>query len=400
MKRFLLIGIGGVYNYGCEAIVRGTEKIIHNEFPDAEILYASHRVLDDSKRLYNANVKVIERKKFNRYSPKNIIRKLISFAGINWSPQMESLHLLKGVDAVFSIGGDIYTLGPKNTYNMSLPKFGDICEKLGKPYILWGASVGPFCENLKAQKDYTKHLLNISLISAREPATFNYLNKLGVCKNVVTCADPAYVVAPEIKAGVINKNRKLTIGINLSPLSVRFMKISEDEAVRSQTKTIEKLIKKFDANIILIPHVVCNFMEGDDDLRYLRKIKQSISDENQMSVKLVDSDPGFIGVKKELIKCDIVIAARMHCAINSLAACVPTILIAYSRKAVGMCHYVYGQEDWVVSINEFNKENHLENLVRSFDYKRPEIIHYLHKQIPEIQKECYKPLVRLNEIIK
>ena len=44
---FLLHGIGGVYNYGCEAIVRGTEQIIRKEYPTADIIYASRRPIDD-----------------------------------------------------------------------------------------------------------------------------------------------------------------------------------------------------------------------------------------------------------------------------------------------------------------------------------------------------------------
>ncbi len=113
---------------------------------------------------------------------------------------MESLELLKDVDAVFSIGGDIYTLRPTANYSMSFPKFGDAALKRGIPYVLWGASVGPFTENPKAEKEYTKHLKRLSLITARESATVEYLRSLGIIDNVISCADPAYVVAPEIKA--------------------------------------------------------------------------------------------------------------------------------------------------------------------------------------------------------
>lgn len=95
-----------------------------------------------------------------------------------------------------------------------------------------------------------------------------------------------------------------------------------------------------------------DFNEKDDDLRYLRKVKQAIEPEHQKLLTLLKSDPGFVGTKKELINCDLIIAARMHCAINALAAHVPTILIAYGRKAVGMCQYVYGNHDWVLQLSE------------------------------------------------
>ncbi len=395
----LLIGIGGVYNYGCEAIVRGTEKIIHREYPDAKIIYASRRVADDIMRLKGSDIHIVERGQFRRYSAKNICRKLLSLVGFKWGPMVESLALLKDVDAVFSIGGDIYTLDSNGDYSMSFPKFGDAVEKQGIPYILWGASVGPFTENPKVEKSLAGHLRGLSLITARERATVDYLQELGVCNNVVSCADPAYVVAGEIKTGAKGQGDKFLIGINLSPLSIHYTDSSEEDAIHEQAKIIEGLITAFDARIVLIPHVVSDFNEGDDDLRYLGKVKRAIVSKHQGSVALLDTDLGFVGVKQELIKCDVVIAARMHCAINALAAYVPVILLAYSRKAVGMCQYVYGNDDWVLSLNMFAQKGLLEEKVSSMKNHESSIRDYLRKRIPEIQREAYYPLRRLNEVL-
>lgn len=398
--KILLIGIGGVYNYGCEAIVRGTEIIIRREYPAADIVYASRRVADDQKRLEGSDVQVIERSIPQRYSAKNICRKLLSFSGIKWAPMVESLGVLKGIDAVFSIGGDIYTLGPTGAYSMSFPKFGDVARKRGIPYALWGASVGPFTENPKVEKAFKRHLKGLSLITARETATVDYLRSLGISDNVVSCADPAYVVAPEIKANGMRHGDKFVIGINLSPLSIRYTDYSEEEVVHAQAKIIEMLIKTFDARIVLIPHVVSDFNEGDDDLRYLRKIKEAIASEYQKSLILLGMDLGFVDTKKELIKCNIVIAARMHCAINALAANVPTILVAYSRKAVGMCQYVYGNDDWVIPLSVFVKEGVLEEKVGSMKKQELEIRDYLCKRIPEIQNDSYRPLRKVNKMLE
>ncbi len=127
--KILLIGISGVYNYGCEAIVRGTEAIIRREYPNADIIYASFRPTDDQARLYGSQVKLIKRKHLRRYSIKNISRKLLSIVGIRWSPRIDSLQMLKNVNAILSIGGDIYRLGPSGGHSFSIPKFGDACIK-------------------------------------------------------------------------------------------------------------------------------------------------------------------------------------------------------------------------------------------------------------------------------
>ena len=395
----LLIGISGVYNYGCEAIVRGTAAIVRKEYPNADIIYASPRPTDDQARLYGSQVKIVKRKYLGRYSIKNISRKLLSMVGISWSPIMDSLQMLKGVDAVLSIGGDIYTLGPTGGYSFSLPKFGDASIKKGILYVLWGASIGPFSDNPKAETVYKTHLKNVSLITARETATVEYLRKIGVSDNVVPCADPAYVVAPEIKADHTSQRNDLTIGINLSPLSVRHTNYSLEESIHAQAKTIEGLIKALNPHVVLIPHVVCHFNEGDDDLRYLRRVKQAIASEHQAVVTLLDTDTGFVGAKKELVKCDLVIAARMHFGINALAAHVPTILVSYSRKAVGMCQYVYGNGDWVIPLNEFVPDNVLDKIMELIGRKE-EIRTYLAKRIPEIQEAAYSPVKALKEMLE
>lgn len=351
--RILLIGIGGVYNYGCEAIVRGTAAIVRKEYPAAGIIYASRRPIDDRNRLKGSQVRIVERRHIGRYSIKNITRKALSIIGIQWCPRVDSLRLLKGVDAVLSIGGDIYTLGSTGGYSTSFFKFGDAARLKGIVYVLWGASVGPFSDNPKAERVFTKHLKGLSLITARESATVDYLQTLGVIDNVIPCADPAYVVAPEIKVDHTSQRNDLTIGINLSPLSVRYANYSLEDSIHIQARTIQELIKALNPRVVLIPHVVGHFNEGDDDLRYLRRVKEAIASEHQAAVTLLDTDTGFVGAKKELVKCDLVIAARMHCAINALAAHVPTILVSYSRKAVGMCQYVYGNSDWVIPLNEF-----------------------------------------------
>ena len=98
--KILMIGIGGVYNYGCEAIVRGTEEIIRKEYPSAEIIYASRRPIDDQDRLKRSQVRIVKRKYLRRYSIKNIFHKLLSTIGIKWYQRIDSLRMLKGIDAV------------------------------------------------------------------------------------------------------------------------------------------------------------------------------------------------------------------------------------------------------------------------------------------------------------
>lgn len=79
MKKVLLIGIGGVYNYGCEAIVRGTVNILKTIDNRIEVYYASYNYEDDIKRLNGCDVKIIRASKFKRWSIRNILKKLCTY---------------------------------------------------------------------------------------------------------------------------------------------------------------------------------------------------------------------------------------------------------------------------------------------------------------------------------
>ena len=46
----------------------------------------------------------------------------------------------------------------------------------------------------------------------------------------------------------------------------------------------------------------------------------------------------------------------MHCAINSISIGIPTIFLAYSRKAYGMSEYIYGNSNWVIPLKNSNEE--------------------------------------------
>ena len=349
MEKVLLIGIGGVYNYGCEAIVRGTVRILKSVNPAVEIYYASYNAEDDRKRLADCAVRIIDRPKRRRWTVHNILRKCLSYVGISYPVPYDKADWLKGFDTVFSIGGDIYTLSHTGGFDASLPRFMEKCQKRGMKYVLWGASVGKFEKNAAALAFYRAHLPKIDLIVAREKNTADYLQALGVTGNVRLAPDPAFFV--EIPKGIERKQKggKLTVGINLSPLSALYEYGDLDAAIRRQASAIARLMEQLGCQVILLPHVLSPNPQ-DNDLVYLREIRESIGEPYQSDIWLVDNDPGFVGLKRVLCQCDFVIAARMHCAVNAITVDVPTLFLSYSEKAKGMAEFVYGSGEAVVSL--------------------------------------------------
>lgn len=363
-KKVLLIGINGVYNYGCEAIVRGTVNILRQYDPGIGVYYASYNYEDDVRRLANCEVNILKRLPRKRWTFRNIKRKLLSYVRIHSEIPYDSLEWVKGFDYIFSIGGDIYTLNPQKGYDSSLAVFCEKCREMGVCYILWGASVGPFEGNPAAYSFYKQHLSRVDLIVAREKVTVAYLNSMGITENVVLAPDPAFFVAPEKKQEEKEKPDLHIIGINLSPLSGLFCYSGLEEALKKQTKVVTELLSK-GKKIVFLPHVLSK-NNADNDLWYLTRLYDLVPEKYRSSVRIVRTDPGFVGIKESIMECDLVIAARMHCAINAVSAGVPVLFLSYSAKAKGMAEYIYGSVDRVIDLGQFEHVSEWTGLLENF----------------------------------
>ena len=360
MKKVLLIGIGGVYNYGCEAIIRGTVNILRTIDSTIDVYYASYNYEDDVKRLEGCDVKIVRAPKLKRWSIRNILKKLYSYIGY-----IPFTKWLKEYDILFSIGGDMYTLNSKGKFDKSLPLLCEKGKKLGLHYVLWGASIGKFEKNLRALQFFQKHLSKVDSIIVREKHTFDYLYKIGISRNVVLAPDPAFFVAPELC--VHTKSIYNVIGLNLSPLSALYEYGNLSDAIEKQVKAIMQLIDIRKCTILLLPHVI-SADYNDNDLAYMRDIYSRLPRSYRSAVELIDSDPGFIGLKYFIMRCDFVIAARMHCAVNAVSTGVPALFLAYSEKAKGMAEYVYGSNEPVIPLMDFENTSTISYLLDNWQY--------------------------------
>ena len=114
----------------------------------------------------------------------------------------------------------------------------------------------------------------------------------------------------------------------------------------------EEISKKYNYDkIILVPHVVAKTNPGDDDFSYLCEMSKLLK-EKGIYVIVAPSDLGFVGVKKYLTQCNVVMSARMHCSINAITCGVPTLFLSYSPKSSGMCEFVYGSSSYVLNMKD------------------------------------------------
>lgn len=392
-----LYGIGGVYNFGCEAIVRGATKLIRSMYSNADIVYFSYNYDYDSTMLADLDINIVkivsDVNLFNRVESK--ISRTLNFKQRPLFFDFESV--INRVDDIWSIGGDIYTIpeykrkNRKYEYYNSVVDFCDRAIDAGKKVILYGASVGPFGEYKKAVSYYIDNLKRYKLILCRENETFEYLKNEGLT-NIVFFPDPAFQVKGE---GFYAKEKKY-IGLNFSPLSLR--ELYGDSYVDGQRQLvclIEQIIDEFDMPLLMIPHVVSK-AETDDDLSFQEHIKEMVAPRYKEKIQIADYKKGFIGLKPQIQQCKFVVSARMHCAINAMVENIPAIILSYSKKSIGMCKYVYGNDEWVMSLSDIG--NSLIEKMKKMDYESEEITNYLVTRNAEIDNEYNKLIEKIRSI--
>ncbi len=397
--RIAIYGIGGLYNYGCEAIIRGTVEFIKKNYNNPKITYYSRNYKDDLILANELGIQIVSIERKSTFLRK-CISKLIDLSELPIVPffKKEFKLITENSDVVFSVGGDIYTI-PKYLrerkhyrYVNYLVEFGEYALKRRIKIVIYGASIGPFGKYEKAKKYYLEHLKKVEKIICREIETQRYLENNGISKNVILLPDPAYLVSdPNEKIKKIPRY----IGINLSELSLLEVYGSSRENITLKISSIiEEIYLKTKIPIILIPHVMSPHTTIDNDFKFLEKIYFSIKDELKSYIKVV-KPTNFIDTKNYLRECIIVVAARMHCAVNAITVGTPAIFIAYSQKSIGMSNFVYGKNEWCISINDINRD--LIDLIINLLNNEEGVRKIINKRIFEIQKIYDNYFLELNK---
>lgn len=397
--RFGLYGINGVYNFGCEAIVRGTFRFLKDCDPDSEIVYYTYSYDYDSRLLSDLDIKIVaitRRKNIINRS----INKVLSYVKaeerilpFNWRDIVEQ------VDVIISIGGDMYTIPEVFRQNSTYPYYNslaDFCNraiKFGKAVVVYGASMGPWGDYQKAVHYFKENVSKYKYLICREPETIKYLNDVGV-RSAFFQPDPAFLVGLRREPKF---DEKKYVGLNLSPLSLRELYGSYSvEMVEKLAAVVTCIVDELDTDILLIPHVLSD-VESDNDEHMLQRLRDCIPAQKKERIVLADTSGGFLGIKDQLHSCKFVVSARMHCAINAITEGVPAIFLSYSQKSQGMAQYVYGSKKWMLPLK--NVESELLPLIHEMNDSWEGISAFLVTRMREILHE-YTELQEKQQLFK
>lgn len=405
MTRFYLTGQRTFGNRGCEAIVRSTVALLEQRFGDVTVLVPSNDIERDSAQWPEAGEHGVE---FVRdYMPphtrpwahcQRLPIAVLKQAGWPFPMPAWLRTQLSSVDAVLAIGGDNYSLD----YRLPSLWMGidNMAIRLGKPVMIWGASVGPFDREPDFVPAIIQHLAAIDTICVRETASYRYLTEQFGLTNVLQMADPAFTLSkqkidttpfwPEnVGQGVL--------GINISPLIERYKKTGQN--LRTETaEFIRHAVRERDLSVLLIPHVTpLDGSTKNSDALYMNGLISELADLGNR-VSIMPHALNAAQIKYVIGDLRFFIGARTHATIAALSSGIPTISIAYSIKAKGINHDLFGNDEAVLPTPDLSKAS-LCNALQWLIDNENQLKQTLAERIPQLQHAAKAAVDRLADIL-
>lgn len=354
MNTVYLCGHTGSMNRGCEAIIRGTSEILKSiGIDNIEVLTF------DAK--YDKMLGLDKEVRLTPYPKKSFIIRLTGkllrdiLKNGTWGHKYSYKQLFKIIssnDILFNVGGDTYCY---DTPYLSMA-LNELAQKNGIRNVFWGCSV----ENNVLSNDLLKNDINrYSYIVSRETLSYETLVKCtGDREKVFLACDPAFHL-PITKTELPKPWNDNIVGINISPLVIKDVNNDNDIMYQNVYTLIEYIINQTDMNICLIPHVY-NIENNLQDIAVLKRIYSRYSDTNRVSI--VDSELSCTELKYIISQCRFFIGARTHATIAAYSTGVPTIVLSYSVKSLGIAQDLFGkQEGYVIRHKNITDEKELKN---------------------------------------
>ncbi|MGB4680382.1 polysaccharide pyruvyl transferase family protein, partial [Methanothrix sp.] len=352
---FILAGNGAYTNLGCEAIVRGTVKILREHFRDPRFVCLSHfqseeqykmqRMQETDGAIMHLTSRLPTKKKIikNLWRPDtwgSIYRYLIKKDAFYTGAYKDMIPYLDEAEVVLSVGGDNYSLdyGVPTLFTT----LDDFVLEHNRPIVLWGASVGPFSSMPNYERYMGDHLHKVTGIFARESATVEYLNSIGVHENVYPVADPAFLmdaVQPDEKLYIDEG----AIGLNLSPMMAKFVTGGDMEQwTKIAAAIIAEVVRRTERKVYLISHVT---NPNSNDYTFMQRTVSLMAGEKD-KITLIPPIYNAEQTKWIIGQMAVFAGARTHSTIAALSSGVPTLSFAYSIKATGINRDLFGHTDY------------------------------------------------------
>lgn len=379
MKKVILCGHTGSHNRGCEAIIKSTANMFSSM--GVETVLATHDLPYDQQLGTSEFSQIVEYAEFRNHPMRRVTSlffdKVLKAQYVaNSLRQMDVWKAAQG-NIALNVGGDTYCYDVMPKISINLNKY---CTKHRIPCIFWGCSI----ENEKINNPTIfADLQRYTLIAPRESLTYQYLVEAGIPEDkLLLMADPAFTLVTVPCTLPKNFVPKNTVGINLSPLVMGWS--NNGELVwDNYCSTIDYIIGETDMNICLIPHVYRT--ASDYDMIPHLKLYEKYKDTGRVAI-INDTSLSCKHLKYIISQCRFLITARTHASIAAYSSIVPTLVLGYSIKSIGIAVDLFDtSENYVVSTDKLSMSSQLKNTFCYIIDNEQEIISTLRERVPIMQ---------------
>ncbi len=331
-KKIIISGYYGFGNLGDEAILISIIDRLNAEVENPEIVVLYTKAESEQLKVYK-NVRCVY-----RMNPLSIFFEMLN------------------ADLVISGGGGLLQDSTGFTTVLYYIGIVKMALFLKKKVLFYAQGIGPL--NLDKSKKLIINTLNkVNFITVRDNDSAELLKTLKIDKApLVVTADP--VISMEklpqnkidelVKKYIPNfkKNNNPNIGISARPWK------SDNNYIEILAKSCDELIKKYNANIYIIPFQI------QQDLSVCKEIKEKMEGEAEIIIPPNSEDSIFQFSPKEMAgiigQMDLIVAMRLHALIFAFPFKIPSAGIVYDPK-VGIFAKQAGMESF--NLDSFKKED-------------------------------------------
>ena len=371
-SKFLLFGVDVGGNYGVDAIVMGTDRIIHQHFHNSEVwLPATGWRKKDYSHILGNSGGIIVKDSWMDVRLAYFFRRICEKSNL-LRPKIVPSHkmLVKKADYVLSIGGDLYTFaGKEKNWPFPYPiiEAGNEIIRQGKPYIIFCASVGPFDKAGDRLGEIINHLKMCRAIIVREQESFIYLREtIGLKDNVYLSADPAFVMEPEpFDAPFLNpysKPKLIAINFSLSPIEHVYGHTPINEIYDKLILCVRQLLDNLSVRLVFVPHVT-------SDHTFLTHIFNAVNKHYPGKVWILPEDIGARKTKWAISQANVLLTMRFHCALAGFSTSTPTMILVSTAKGEKICKEIYGDLEYSLNIRDMNSDMLIPKIRRLLDHE-------------------------------
>lgn len=383
MKKILIIVCSGTINRGTEALVRGTITLLEMAFIDnfTVTLASSMPEIDYTRNLPHIT-KYIHRITPNKSIKDKFKNKINTILHKQYVNIKELICEAKTADLILEVGADNYDIA----YNL-YPSLHFINKKLRKKchgkLFLFDCSLNQESIN----QDFINELALFDAFSVREIQTLENIKQKYKVHNICFIPDPAFIMEPEpVDLPIFWQHGKM-IGINLSTLIVgaAYGEKLEEKVIECYKYMIDQILSHTDLKIVLIPHVM-----NRADLNILEKIKD-IYPNNRRVCLIFDESYSAPQLKYIISNCRFFVGARTHATIAAYSSYVPTLVLGYSTKSIGIARDLFNtSQGHVISVQELIDKDTLWNALEAIMNNESAENKMLKTIMPKYQQKIYE----------